>query len=198
MLCLDDTRIRIICAAIKAVRQYGLEGTRIQNISKLAGLSPGALYRYFEGKDDLMVTCFIYVDKQAAAIFDHIEFDPLTLLMDPMGVVRKLWAPYFRFWVDHPDETIFYYRFRDSAAFPAYDRIRDASYFHCFRDMIHAFLESFPRLRQMNMDLLWLHVLTSTVMYAKYVVEGLLPDNEETENTVFQLLSTGLTGYLRA
>lgn len=106
-MCLDDTRIRIICAAIKAVRQYGLEGTRIQNISKLAGLSPGALYRYFEGKDDLMVTCFIYVDKQAAVIFAHIEFDPLTLLMDPMGIVRKLWAPYFRFGVDHPDETIF-------------------------------------------------------------------------------------------
>lgn len=54
-----------------------------------------------------MGTCFIYVDKQAAVIFAHIEFDPLTLLMDPMGIVRKLWAPYFRFGVDHPDETIF-------------------------------------------------------------------------------------------
>ncbi len=36
--------MRIISAAMKAVRQYGLEGVRIQNISKLAGVSPGALY----------------------------------------------------------------------------------------------------------------------------------------------------------
>jgi len=64
--------------------------------------------------------------------------------------------------------------------------------------MIHAFMENFPRLRQMNMELLWLPMLTSTVMYVKYVVEGFLPDNEETENTMFQLLSAGLTGYLRA
>ena len=29
----------------------------------------------------------------------------------------------------------------------------------------------------MNQDLLWLHILTSTVMYAKYVAEGVLPAN---------------------
>lgn len=50
---MDDTRIKIISAAIKAVRQYGLEGVRIQKISELAGVSPGALYRYFNGKDQL-------------------------------------------------------------------------------------------------------------------------------------------------
>ena len=59
------------------------------------------------------------------------------------------------------------------------------------------FMETFPCLRRINQDLLWLHVLTTTVMYAKYVVEGLLPDDQETEDTVFQLLATGLSGYLR-
>lgn len=37
----DDTKTKIISAAIKAVRQYGLEGVRIQNISVLAGCLPG-------------------------------------------------------------------------------------------------------------------------------------------------------------
>ena len=49
---------------MKAVRQYGLEGVRIQNVSELAEISPGAIYRYFESKDQLLVECFIYVDKQ--------------------------------------------------------------------------------------------------------------------------------------
>ena len=55
---MEDTRTRIIAAAIKAVRQYGLEGARIQNISELAELSPGALYRYFDSKEQLMLECF--------------------------------------------------------------------------------------------------------------------------------------------
>lgn len=197
MVTLDDTRTRIIAAAIKAVRQYGLEGVRIQNVSELAGISAGAIYRHFEGKDQLLVECFTYVDKQAAAIFEHLRFDPLLMLTDPMEAVRALWLPYFRFWTSHPDETVFYHRFRDSTFFPRYDKSRDVTYFSAFIGIVHAFMQAFPRLKALNQDLLWLHVLTSTVLYAKYVAEGLLPDSRETEETVFQLLATGLSGYLK-
>ena len=188
MVTLDDTKTRIIFAAIKAVREYGLEGVRIQNVSELAGISPGAIYRYFDGKEQLLAECFTYVDKQAAAIFEHLKFNPLTMLTNPMGAVKGLWLPYFRFWTSHPDETVFYHRFRDS---------RDISYFKTFIGMVDAFKKVFPRLNRINQDLLWLHVLTSTVLYAKYVVEGVLPNDEETEETVFQLLTTGLSGYLK-
>ncbi len=183
---------------MKAVRQYGLEGVRVQNVSELAGVSPGALYRYFESKEQLIRECFTYVDKQAAAVFDHLNFNPFSMLTDPIGAVRSLWFPYFRFWVSHPDETVFYYRFRDSAVFPQYNKTRDASYFESFGNMVREFMEAFPSLRQINQDMLWLHVLTSTVMYAKYVVEGLLPNGQETEDTIFQLLTVGLSGYLQA
>lgn len=194
---MDDTRTRILHAAMKAVRIYGLEGARIQNISELAGLSPGAMYRYFDGKDQLMAECFTYVDRQAAALFEHVKFNPLLMLTDPMGAVKHLWLPYFRFWVAHPDETVFYHRFRDSPSFIINDESRDTSYFSAFSDMIRAFMNAFPSLRRINQDLLWHHVLTSTVMYAKYVVEGRLPKNEETEETIFQFLSVGLSGYLK-
>lgn len=108
---LDDTRTRIIFAAIRAVRQYGLEGVRIQNVSDLAGISSGAIYRHFESKEQLLAECFTYVDKQAAAIFEHLKFNPLTMLTDPMGAIKGLWLPYFRFWTSHPDGTVFYHRF---------------------------------------------------------------------------------------
>lgn len=133
----------------------------------------------------------------APEIFEHLRFNPLTMLTDPMKAVKKLWLPYFRFWTSHPDETVFYHRFRDSTFFPKYDKSRDITYFKTFIGMVHAFKKVFPSLDQINQDLLWLHVLTSTVMYAKYVVEGILPDNQETEDTVFQLLTTGLSGYLK-
>ena len=98
MIALDDTKTRIILAAIKAVRQYGLEGVRIQNVSELAGISAGAIYRHFDSKEQLLIECFTYVDKQAAAIFERLKFHPLAMLTDPMGAVKGLWLPYFRFW----------------------------------------------------------------------------------------------------
>ena len=197
VIALDDTKTRIITAAIKAVRQYGLEGVRIQNVSELAGISSGAIYRHFDSKDQLLVECFTYVDRQAASIFEHLKFNPLVMLTDPMRTIKGLWLPYFRFWTSRPDETVFYHRFRDSAFFPEYNKSRDVTYFKTFIGMVYAFKKVFPRLDRINQDLLWLHVLTSTVMYAKYVVEGVLPNNQETEDTVFQLLTTGLSGYLK-
>ena len=194
---MDDTKTRILSATMKAVRQYGLEGARVQNISGLAGISPGAMYRYFKSKDELLAACFTYVDQQAAAIFEDLRFNPLAMRTDPMGVVKDLWLPYFRFWVAHPDETVFYHRFRDSAAFPRFYKSYNVSHFQAFGGMVRAFMNTFPRLRRINQDVLWLHVLTSTVMYAKYVVEGLLPNSQETEDTVFQFLSVGLSGCLR-
>ena len=194
---MDDTKTRILSATMKAVRQYGLEGARVQNISGLAGISPGAMYRYFKSKDELLAACFTYVDQQAAAIFEDLRFNPLAMRTDPMGVVKDLWLPYFRFWVAHPDETVFYHRFRDSAAFPRFYKSYNGSHFQAFGGMVRAFMNTFPSLRRINQDVLWLHVLTSTVMYAKYVVEGLLPNSQETEDTVFQFLSVGLSGYLR-
>lgn len=194
---MDDTKMRILSAVMKAVRQYGLEGVRVQNVSELAGVSPGALYRYFDGKEQLLLECFIYVDRQAAEIFEYLQVDPQTIRTDPMGAVKRLWLPYFRFWTSHPDETVFYYRFRDSAFFPKYDKTRDFTYFKTFAGMVQDFKRVFPCLDWMNQDLLRLHVLTSTVMYARYVVEGVLPNSQETEDTIFQLLATGLSGYMR-
>jgi len=193
---MDSTKHRILAAACKAVRQYGLDGVRIQNISELAGLSPGALYRYFDSKDELLTACFVHVDRQVARIFDQVDFDPGQVRADPAGAVWRLWHPYFRFWTARPDETVFYHRFRDSARFHTFDQQRKVDYFDSFIVMRDAILSVFPRLREINCPLLSIHLLTMTVLYAKYVVEGVLPDDEETEKTVFQIIMGGLSTFL--
>ncbi len=194
---MDSTKLRILAATCKAVRQYGLDGVRIQNISELAGLSPGALYRYFESKDELLAACFVHVDRQVAKVFDRVEFDPKEVRDDPASAVRRLWLPYFRFWTARPDETVFYHRFRDSARFHLFDKQRQVDYFDSYIMMHDTFLKEFPRLREIDCPLLSIHLLTMTVLYAKYVVEGVLPNNEETERWVFQIIMSGLSDFLR-
>jgi len=195
---LDRTDTRILRAAMKGVRLYGLEGVRVQNIAELAGLTSGALYRHFDSKDTLMRECFIMIDRQVAALFDHLEINAQEMLTNPTQTVKALWLPYFRFWTSHPDETVFYHRFRDSASFPQYAKTRDESHLEHFIALVGDFRKAFPGLSRLNPDILWLHLLTGTVMYAKNVVEGVLPNSEATEDTVFQLLTAGITNYLTA
>jgi TetR/AcrR family transcriptional regulator, fatty acid metabolism regulator protein len=52
----ENTRVRIINSAKKLFAEQGYQKTTIVDISKQAGLSEAALYEYFQGKEDLLLT----------------------------------------------------------------------------------------------------------------------------------------------
>jgi len=52
----ESTKTRIVKAATKLFAEQGYQKATIAEISKLAGLSEAALYEYFEGKEDLLLT----------------------------------------------------------------------------------------------------------------------------------------------
>jgi AcrR family transcriptional regulator len=53
----DDKRQRILEAARKRFRYYGVRKTTMQEIARDAGVAVGTLYLYFQDKDDLLVAC---------------------------------------------------------------------------------------------------------------------------------------------
>lgn len=191
-----ETKEGLLRAAMKGVRRYGLDGVTMRQIAALAEGSSGNAYTYFSSKDDLMRSCFERVDRQIAHIFDLIRLDEELLVKDPEGEVRRLWTAYYRWLVAHPDETVFYHRYRDSPGFPDYDKQRDVTYFASFIRFTHAFEEHYHLFERVDFKILWLHVLTGTVMYAKYVVEGAMPPTQATEENIFQLMMNGLRGLL--
>jgi TetR/AcrR family fatty acid metabolism transcriptional regulator len=52
----ENTRSRIIDSAKKLFAEQGYQKTTVVDISKQAGLSEAALYEYFQGKEDLLLT----------------------------------------------------------------------------------------------------------------------------------------------
>ena len=182
----------IIKSAMQAVRVYGLDGVRIQHIGEMSGCATSNLYAHFSGKDELLQVCFDTVDRQIAQVFDQVQIDPIGMDLDPEWEVFRLWAAFWRWLTTHPDETVFYHRYRDSAAFPQLDKTRDKSHFASLTQSVQLLERRFQLFGRFPPDLIRLHALTATVMYAKYVVEGALPNDGETEQTVFRLLMNGL------
>ena len=54
---MDDKRQRILEAARKRFRYYGVRKTTMQEIARDASVAVGTLYLYFKDKDDLLVAC---------------------------------------------------------------------------------------------------------------------------------------------
>jgi len=191
---MDDRRTQIMQAAMQGVRKYGLDGVRIQQIGEIAGVPASSIYTYFHTKDELMCACFVQIDRQIAAIFDQVTLTQQEIGTDPEGAVRKLWTPYYLWLISHPDETVFYHRYRDNPGFPEYDKTRDISYFASFVGCVTQFQEHYHIFSHVDPNIIWLHILTSTVLFAKYVVQGVLADTDQTRENIFRLLVRGVDG----
>src|SRR5947208_11040976 len=49
-----STRDRLLAAAVEVFVEQGYEGARLQDIARTAGLTTGAVYANFRGKDELL------------------------------------------------------------------------------------------------------------------------------------------------
>lgn len=178
----------IIKAAMRGVRLYGLTGVRIKHISELAGSSVGNIYQNFSSKEKLLQECFEWVDRHIARLYVSAEPHPETA-EDPEQEFYRLWLILYRWLIAHPDETVFYYQYVNEPFFHEYDKGRTGRYFSSF-GLFQSFM---PEMCEDNaeLDLLRFFSVNVTLLCAKGVVDGVLPDTPETERNIFKIKFNG-------
>ncbi|ATQ30209.1 TetR/AcrR family transcriptional regulator [Rhodococcus ruber] len=90
------TRQRLLSAATDLFDQHGYAGVRVSDITEAAGLSPGAFYRYFTDRRELML---VLLEELTAEAFDFVRF-PWDE-NDPMESVFRSTQLYFEFYEAH-------------------------------------------------------------------------------------------------
>lgn len=173
-----------------------MEGVRVKQVSEAAGFSQATLINVFHSKDALLWECFEFVDRQIEHIFAGTTLREELITKDPMESIRQLWTPFYQWLVTHPDETVFYYRYRDSPKFLEFGKGWDTPCFALFLRLVAPYEKCCHVSERISYKFLWIHVLMATVLYAKYVVEGLLPNGVDTREKIFQMLTYGLQNIL--
>ena len=74
----ETRKLQILEAACICFGQNGFHRSTMQEICKTAGLSPGALYSYFSGKDELIRAILEASMARNAAIFEQLVAKPTT------------------------------------------------------------------------------------------------------------------------
>lgn len=68
----EETRDRILDAALRQFRERGFEKATMRDIALEAGVATGAAYYYFRSKEDLVMAFYLRTDKEAVAIFERV------------------------------------------------------------------------------------------------------------------------------
>jgi AcrR family transcriptional regulator len=93
---LEAQRRHILRAAAACFAVKGVQHTTVQDICAESGLSPGAIYRYFQGKDEILQA--VFADDRAAQAERNRS---LAEAPDPLAAVRYMARAMFSF-VDDP------------------------------------------------------------------------------------------------
>ncbi len=68
---LEERRQSIVVAASRVFERKGVQAATMAEIATEAGITPGAIYRYFTSKDDLAVGCFRANAAVVAQLWSH-------------------------------------------------------------------------------------------------------------------------------
>ncbi len=88
---LEARTIEIRDAAMRVFVRKGITASTMQDIATEAGMSAGAIYRYFESKDQLVQAVFDYCREENRSLFEDGLADGQSALDAFFGVGRRVW-----------------------------------------------------------------------------------------------------------
>jgi len=95
----QDTRAKILRAAIKVFAQRGYDGGRIESISSLAKTYDRMIYYYFGSKEKLFIEVLETIYLQLNEAEQKLELD----LDDPVRALTQLVDFVWRYYLEHPE-----------------------------------------------------------------------------------------------
>jgi AcrR family transcriptional regulator len=103
-------RSAILEATLELISEQGFHGTAMSEIADRAGVGAGTIYRYFEGKEDLITQLYLEIKREKGKAFLVGYAEDLSL----RDRFRTLWLNMLHYYMQHPQETAFIEQFDNS------------------------------------------------------------------------------------
>lgn len=181
----DNKEIALLEGAVRAVARNGLENTTTRSIGAEAGVDDAYIYRFYRDKEDLLCRAFLTeCEKFVERILQSIDMLRRSAIAETLeDRCRFIVACAWNYLKDRPDISRFFVRYYHSAGFQNHASEQYRTYLSQIADSISETLVVQP-----NAPLVMVHLMESMFSFASKAADGLLPDNDDTANSVFDQL----------
>ena len=83
----EETRERILDAALRLFRERGFEQTTMRDVAAEAGVATGAAYYYYRSKQDLVMAFYLRTDEEAGEVFANVISSTKDLRKRIRGII---------------------------------------------------------------------------------------------------------------
>ena len=190
----DEMRLALINSTINTIAEVGIDHATTKLLATKAGLNEVYIYRIFGGKEQLFKETFTYIDREFAAAL--ISFLPLAYtagkVSDTKTLYRKVFNEIWRYALNDKERCSFFIRYYYSRCYTN-DIAKERK--EIYSGVMKMFETAFPY----GTDTWWLfnHVLDVIFSSAVKVLRNEIPENEQTEEKIFNLLYSAIEPHLK-
>lgn len=188
----ENSREAMLVGTIELGAEVGLESFTIKKLATHIGMAPGSIYSHFESKDELLEEAFYRVDRHIAALYEGFGLEVSGENTKIDDTIRFLLERYLDFLIAHPDETLFYFRFRTSPRYTEQVQDHQFEYFQGFLGIVNMADAQLGFLARIPWDVLWVYVLDTTLSFASRVITGGIDNSEANRSAMIDLIVCGL------
>lgn len=188
----QETRDTLINAAIQVIARDGLDKTTTKHLAAEAGVNEVYIYRLFEDKEDLYVKAFEKLDEEFVnEILEHLP----VMYMNNVSFDDRCWIWFsfvWRFMFFNQKRAVTYIRYYYSPYFKQFSYEAHVKRYKPVMDSIKPVFKE-----DANVWLIFTHILNTMLDFAIKVIEGEVPDNDDTAEHVFRLVYASSKQYLK-
>ena len=187
----EELREALLEATIYVVANDGLDKATTKALATRAQVNEGYIYRVFDGKDDLLTKTFEMLDGQ---MINHLH-GVMTIMRDESLDMETrcyhIFSQVWRFFLAGQDECLCYIRYYYSPYFTKYS-------WEQHKKAFEPVTERFGHVFKQGTDVWHMLVYVLDIIFSSVVrvFRGDLPNTQETEKSVFDLLYHSIQPYL--
>lgn len=185
----------ILDAAIQLIAENGLISFSMRQVTKKIGICDSLIYRHYETKDNLLLQCYLRIDEKINALLKDEKFVVIRSEKELQEYIHHLWLRYFWFLIEHEEETLFYFEYRDSKFYKTAREngdIKLPAYLRLFSNALRK-VSGVPAEKHSDYEFLWPSFLDITGVFAKKVIRGEIPNDSENDEMIWKVLWSGLS-----
>ncbi len=188
----SETYRRLIDGTVYVVANDGLDKATTKQISTYTNTNEAYIYRCFSNKEDLLSKAFSALDEELIKVtMENISVMSMSEI-DQSTRLRLYFRAIWRFILGNKNKCKTYVRYYYSAYF---QRCSLAEHTKRFTPLVERFKAAFKD--EANVWMLLNHALTTMLDFSIKIFNGMVDDNEDTEEHVFRLIYYSLSPYFR-
>lgn len=188
----EDIRLALINSTIHTISEVGIDHATTKLLATNAGVNEVYIYRIFGGKEELFKETFTYIDKDFSAAL--LNFLPIVYdrRLDIKLRFQKLFEKVWQYALEDKERCSFFIRYYYSRC---YTNLISEERKLIYAKVMKKFDTAFPY----GTDTWWLfnHILDVLFSSAVKILREEIPDNEQTEEKIFELIYSAMQPHLK-